>query len=236
MALSETWFLDGYIDFELQKYKLLAYLQEVNQHFDATRLYPQLGDVIFHYRNLSDFRNNKQLLQNQFPKELSQVNMDQLQLVYKRMLEDDEVMIELDLIVNYAINKMKKTIDSGAEIYEIVEKQIYIEAVGVIPLYKNEGYLLLHYPSEKKVHAYNYSISLLQHSDANYTAVKMDYVESYRKNLAISYNSIKTQLIRSIRMLPNPAVYFLESALAVPLHETLLPIAKRALVRHIGIA
>ena len=27
MALSETWFLDGYIDFELQKYKLLAYLR-----------------------------------------------------------------------------------------------------------------------------------------------------------------------------------------------------------------
>jgi hypothetical protein len=30
-TLSETWFADGYIDFELKKYTLLAYLQEINR-------------------------------------------------------------------------------------------------------------------------------------------------------------------------------------------------------------
>ena len=34
-SLSETWFAEGRIDFELKKYTLLAYLQEVNKHFDA---------------------------------------------------------------------------------------------------------------------------------------------------------------------------------------------------------
>jgi hypothetical protein len=29
MILSETWFMEGYIDFELQKYRLLAYLKDV---------------------------------------------------------------------------------------------------------------------------------------------------------------------------------------------------------------
>jgi len=33
-TLSETWFAEGYIDFELKKYTLLAYLQEVNKNFD----------------------------------------------------------------------------------------------------------------------------------------------------------------------------------------------------------
>ena len=33
-SLSETWFADGYIDFELKKYTLLAYLKEVNKYFD----------------------------------------------------------------------------------------------------------------------------------------------------------------------------------------------------------
>lgn len=234
MALSETWFLDGYIDFELQKYKLLAYLQEVNSYFNASKLYPQLGDIIFHYRNLTDFQKNKQLLQNQFPKELSNINIQQLELVYKKMLEDDDVMAELEDIVNYAITKMKKTIDSGTELYETVEHQLHIEPVGIVPLYKNEGYLLLHYKEQSMVRAYNYTISLLQHTDANYTAVKLDYVDSFRKNISISYNHIKTQLIRTIRTLPNPAVYFIESVLPVPLNETLLPIAKRTLVRHIS--
>ena len=30
-TLSETWFADGFIDFELKKYTLLAYLQEERQ-------------------------------------------------------------------------------------------------------------------------------------------------------------------------------------------------------------
>lgn len=234
MALSETWFLDGYIDFELQKYKLLAYLQEVNKYFNANKLYPQLADVIFHYRNLSDFRENKRLLQNQFPKELSKVNMEKLELVYKEMLQDGDIMAELEDIVNYAMTKMKGTISSGTEIYELVEQQLYIEPVGILPLYKNEGYLLLRYKQNSEVKAYNYTISMLQASEANYTAMKMEYIDSFTKNISVTYEQIKRQIINMIQTLPNPAVYFIESTLEVPLKETLLPIAKRALVRHIS--
>ena len=163
MALSETWFLDGYIDFELQKYKLLAYLQEVNKHFHSNRLYPQLSDVIFHYQNLADFKRNKKLLQNQFPKELSNINLEQLELTYKKMLEDDDLMAELEDIVEYAITKMKRTIKSGTELYEIIEHQLCIEPVGILPLYKNEGYLLVHFNKQPEVKVFSYAISMLQH-------------------------------------------------------------------------
>jgi hypothetical protein len=40
--LSDTWFADGYVDFELKKYTLLAYLQEVNKYFNQNKLYPLL--------------------------------------------------------------------------------------------------------------------------------------------------------------------------------------------------
>jgi hypothetical protein len=58
-TLSETWFADGYIDFELKKYTLLAYLQEINRNFQENKLYPQLADVIFHYNNQAAFHENK---------------------------------------------------------------------------------------------------------------------------------------------------------------------------------
>jgi hypothetical protein len=58
-TLSSTWFAEGYIDFELKKYTLLAYLQEIHQHFDQQKLYPQLADVIMHYNNLLALKNNK---------------------------------------------------------------------------------------------------------------------------------------------------------------------------------
>ena len=70
-TLSETWFADGYIDFELKKYTLLAYLQEINRNFQENKLYPQLADVIFHYNNLVAFRENKKFLQEHFPKKLT---------------------------------------------------------------------------------------------------------------------------------------------------------------------
>jgi hypothetical protein len=233
MALSETWFMDGYIDFELQRYKLLAYLQEVGKHFTATKLYPQLSDIIFHYSNLLNFQKNKQVLQSSFPKELNHINMEKLKLVYNEMLQDNEMMAELERIITYAINKMKYTLSTGAEIYERIEQQLCIEPVGIMPLYKNEGYLMLRYAQQNNVSVYYYSISLFEHQDAKYKGIKMEYIDNWTKNISITYEHIKTDIIRTIRTLPNPAVYFIESPLQIPLNETLLPIAKRTLVRYI---
>ena len=101
-TLSETWFADGYIDFELKKYTLLAYLQQVTRYFSASKLYPQLSDVIFHYNNLQALRENKKFLQEQFPKKLTGIQIEKLQLLYEQMIEDDEMMQELEEIINYS--------------------------------------------------------------------------------------------------------------------------------------
>src|ERR1043165_4302501 len=98
MTLSETWFMEGYIDFELQKYRLLAYLKDVRQSFNETKLYPQLSEIVFHYNNLVAFRNNKRFLQDQFPQRLDRLDMQRLELAYERMLADDELMRELEEI------------------------------------------------------------------------------------------------------------------------------------------
>jgi hypothetical protein len=49
-----------------------------------------------------------------------------------------------------------------------------------------------------------------------------------------SYENIKAELIRSRKDFPNPAVYSIETDLSFPIDETLLPIAKRTLVRYIS--
>lgn len=48
MTLSETWFVEGNIDFESKKYTLLAYLQRINAYFDEKKLYPHLSADISH--------------------------------------------------------------------------------------------------------------------------------------------------------------------------------------------
>lgn len=234
MILSETWFMEGYVDFELQKYRLLAYLQEVNKYFNETKLYPQFSDIIFHYNNLTSFRDNKRLMQDNFPKQLGHIHMQNLELVYEQMLEDSEVMKELERITNYALNEMKCTIDNGAEIYELIEKQLSIEPVGIMPLYKNEGYMLLHYQQYSEVRAYAYTITLFEHHTERYKGVRIEYLDRWDKTINNTCENIKRDIIRNVRTLPNPAVFRIESKLHIPLDETLLPIAKRLLVKHIS--
>jgi len=233
MVLSETWFIEGYIDFELQKYRLLAYLQEVKKCFNETKLYPQLSDIVFHYNNLVSFQNNKQFLQDRFPKKLDMLDMQKLEIVYERMLADDEVMQELSRIVQYGVDEMKTTISEGAEIYDFIEKKLEVEPVGIMPLYKNEGYVFLRYSKYPEVRIYSYTVTLFEHQSAKYKGIRMEYIDSRTKSLANTYEQIKLDIIRAYRALPNPAVYKMEFPLSVPFNETLLPVAKRVLVRHL---
>ena len=50
--LSKDWLTEQHIDLELKQYVLLAYLQEVKESYKAAKIYPYLGDLIEHYKNL----------------------------------------------------------------------------------------------------------------------------------------------------------------------------------------
>lgn len=232
--LSETWFADGYIDFEQKKYALLAYLQQITRYFNENKLYPQLGDVIFHYNNLVAFKENKQFLQQQFPKRLTAINMERLQLLYEQMIADDELMQELESIIHYAIYKMNGTIREGTEIYEFVEYNLNITPVGLIPLDTQEGYLFLCDGRYQDTMVYEYRLSIFERHDEKYRGIHTQYIDTYTKNLVDSCENIKINLIKQRKKLPNPAVYRVETNLVFPVNETLLPIAKRCLVKYIA--
>jgi hypothetical protein len=233
-TLSQTWFAEGSIDFELKKYTLLAYLQEVNRHFHENRLYPQLADIIFHYNNLVQFRENKKFLQEQFPKRLTGIQLEKLQLLYEQIIEDDEMMEELENIIHYSAGKMQATIRNGTEIFEFVEDKIQIEPVGLIPLENKEGYFFLSSSNKKETLVYYYRLSIFEKHDEKYRAIKTNLVAEWHRSISNTFEHMKGTLIKEKKDLPNPAVYTISSDLSFPVEETLLPIAKRCLVRFIS--
>ena len=234
-TLSETWFADGSIDFEIKKYTLLAYLQEVNKYFNANKLYPLLADIIFHYNNLVAFRENKKFLQEQFPKKFSGIQLEKLQLLYEQMIEDDDLMQELEDIIHYSTGKIRHTISNGTEIYEFVEDKLNIFPIGLVPLENTEGYFFLSEGSYRETRVYYYRLNIIQKHDEKYRSIKTEFVDQWQKNLSNTYENIKAELIRRRRDFPNPAVYSIETDLSFPIDETLLPIAKRSLVRYISV-
>ncbi|MFT3948268.1 MAG: hypothetical protein QM763_14955 [Agriterribacter sp.] len=232
-TLSQTWFAEGYIDFELKKYTLLAYLQQIHTEFTQNKLYPQLSDVIFHYNNMLHFKYSKELMQEQFPKKFTHIDVDKLQILYKKIVNDDEMMKELEDIIQYAIKNMSATIKDGAEIYEFVEEKLNILPVGIVPLENREGYFFLCDGKHSDTRVYHYRLSIFEKHDEKYRSIKTSFVAEWQRNFVNTYENIKTELIRNKSELPNPAVYSIETDLSYPLEETLLPIAKRSLVKYI---
>ena len=234
-SLSETWFAEGYIDFELKKYTLLAYLQQVNKYFNENKLYPQLADVIFHYNNLVAFRENKKFLQEHFPKKLTGIQLEKLQFLYEQMVEDTELMKELEEIINYSTTTIKRTIKSGTEIYEFIEHKLIISPIGLVPLDTNEGYFFLS-SGKKNTWVYHYRLSFFEKHDEKYRTMKTSYIDVWQRSMVYTYENIKYDLIKTNNNLANPAVYSIETELSFPIEETLLPIAKRRLVKYISVA
>lgn len=65
--------------------------------------------------------------------------------------------------------------------------------------------------------------------------MKTFYIEMMRRSFINTYENIKAELVKNRNHLPNPAVYSIETGLNLPVEETLLPIAKRSLVKFISV-
>lgn len=234
-SLSVNWFIEGSVDFESKKYQLLAYLQHINKHFNKTKLYPDLNDLVFHYNNLLQFKENKAAIQKSFPERLSNADIEAVKLTYEKMVQDDSLMQEIEYIIAYSIKKIDPAIKAGKEIYDFVESRLKIETIGVVPLYPFHGYMLLKNGDEKGTKVYEFRVTIFEAKDEKYRGINTNYITEYQKHFI--YNtpeSIRKDLIHTRREFPNPAVYHVESDITFPLEQTLLPLAKRRLVKYIS--
>lgn len=234
--LGINWFIEGSIDFEHKKYILLDYLREINRHFDKSRLYPNLGDLIFHYNNLLDFKRNKTLMQQAFPQRLTQADIAALKLTYQKIVQDDQTMREIEGIISYAIGKIDPAIQLGREIYDFVESCINIDPVGLVPLMPYHGYFSLRNGHERTNHIYEYQITIFENKEDRYRGINVTHIDTYEQSFINTPETVKLNLIRQRRHLPNPAVYYVQSDISFPLEQTLLPVAKRSLVKFIEAA
>lgn len=234
-VLDSDWLIKGLIDYEYKKYMLLSYLQEVRSSFIKTKLYPGLADLVFHYRNLIFLRENQVMLKDAFPKELTSADLQKLQLNYTRIINDDEVMKEIEEILMFAIPSIKKALDEGKDIYEFVESQCEISSVGLSPLYANEGYMLVSQPPSTETIIYRYQITVFENVDEKYRGINTTLIEKKQKSSFYTYEQLKIDLVKQFKEMPNPATYLVTSKYKFPHQETLLPIAKRMLVKALNI-
>jgi len=232
--LKKDWLTEGLIDFEYKKYILLAYLKKAKESFGRVELYPFMADLVFHYRNLQTLKENKSLIYDSFPKELSLENLQKLEISYKKIIEDDSVMRDIESIIEFALPQFKSSLDEGAFIYDYVESQCELSPVGLTSLYANEGYLFVSQPPQKDTDVYRYQVSIFGNPDEPMRSLNTQFLKTTHRSFTNSYENIKLQLLREFSELPNPSVYLVTSKLKFPYTQTLMPVAKRLLIKHIS--
>ncbi len=234
MKLKENWLTEGLIDFEYKKYVLLAYLKKVKESFHRVELYPFLSDMVYHYRNLQAIHDNKSLIFDAFPKELSTEDLENLELNYRTIMEDDAIMKEIESIIEFALPQLKSHLEEGSVIYEYVESKCEIEPIGLSSLATNEGYLFISQPPESETKIYRYHTTIFGNSADEYRGLNLNYIYKEKRSLSNTYEKIKLNLIKEFHDLPNPATFLILSKLKFPFTPTLMPVAKRLLVKHVS--
>ena len=136
--LDRDWLTKDNTDFEYKKYILLDYLQRVNNQFKENKVYPYLSDCIEEFRSLKDLISQKDKLT---PKELTSIDFKNMELIYTTI--EDDIFAETQKLINYALRKLKGTIEEGRRICDKIEKNITFKSVGVITQKRDEGYLIL---------------------------------------------------------------------------------------------
>jgi hypothetical protein len=233
-SLNKNWITENQIDFEYKKYVLLAYLQHVSDNFTEYRLYPYLSDLVEHYRNLKSLKDNKKNLFNLFPERMKGADLEQFKLIYEKMVLDDALMQEIESILEFSIPQMEVYLREGKKIYDFLEERLKIYPIGVIPLNTESGYLFLREGTSSDTRVYEFQISIFENPVEKYRGIHLSYLKSYEKSLMNTFESIKSDLLRFNKSLPNPATYVIETDLSIPFDETFLPLAKRTLVKRIA--
>lgn len=232
-TLPVNWLTEGLLDFEYKKYRLLAYLQAARKEFAAQRLYPALPDLMLHYRNLLQVKEHKQLAYDQFPQRISRANFKKLELVYKKIVQDDEAMQQIEEIIQYASPLFDETVEEGRERHDFIERHLEISPVGITPLYFDEGYLLLDAFPEKETHVYLYRLTVFENTHEKHRGITLRHLQTEPRGLSQTHQTLKVKLVKERRQLPNPATFAVVAKVPAPLEQALLPIAKRSLVKYV---
>lgn len=232
MQFNINLFISSVDDMEMSQYLLLASLKSHLDQLHRNKLYPSFHELMEFASQLNRLLQEKENIEENLPKKMVGFDFEEKKLKYEkaRITEDDAK--KVFEFIEWALPKIKDAVEEGKAIFDFVDSNITIREVGILPIYREEGYFIVPDHYQKKINIYRYKLSSIVTSDIPFRALKTNLVESRDDcSLVNAPEHIKLDLIRHYSDLPNPAAYNIHTELDLPFDETILPIAKRKLMR-----
>ncbi len=235
-ALNLSNFIKAADDVELSKYRVLAILRGYSESLHRNKLYPALAELISIKNELELLIEQMSLFDSEFILNLNfaefSENFDSDQnLEFK----DKDLDIVADFI-RWALPEIKNSIIEGKAIFDFVDENIELNEIGIMPIYKDEGYFMIPDIKNDLMKTYRFEMSLFSTQENPLRTLKTKLVDliSLKAPESNSPLDLKHSLLEKYPDLPNPATYCFDTTLDFPFVDTILPVAKRKLVRRLA--
>ena len=231
---NENWLTEGLLDAEYKEYVLLAWLQKIHADLKGVKLYPALAAVIRKHRELMLIQEGLDKGREKGPVE--GIDFARMQLLRRRMDGNQALIQYLEELIQRSLPHLTATMNEGKNLYDMIDSRMEFSPIGVQPLHLREGYLLVTHGklSGRKLMAYRYTQSRIERGGDAFLELSLKCVDSRPFSPAETAESVKWSLIRRYSDLPQPATFHVHTDWSVPVEPTLLPLARRRLLKEIA--
>lgn len=235
--LSLEIFFDSELDLEMNQYRILAGIKSAYTDFCQKKIYPSLGNLIKLNRELNQLKEERNNLKQKFPRKIKDFDISNHKVIYEtsKHLELNDKIENIFLLIDWALPQIKEAIDEGTVLFDFVEENMLMKQVGILPIYKEEGYFLITDNIALELQVHRYECSIFTSGDEKYRSLKTEYVKTEKQGIIKRLpETIKQEIIKERSDLPNPATFFLDTELDFPFTETIMPVAKRKMISYIA--
>lgn len=222
-------------DVERTQYQILGGLQHARRDFAAKRIYPHLGRLVALYTSLRTILKQSDAYRTASAGTATGIDWEEGTLQYRWPELEDGELSTVRALIEWALPRIQEAIEEGRSIYEMVEENFDVETVGIMPSYVKEGYVLVPDRKADRLHVLRYTVSIFTNEDEQYRTLKTEHCKSIDQfGVDAHPSSVKLEMVDERKDLPNPATYMFNTDLDFPYEPTLLPVAKRTLMRHLA--
>lgn len=220
-------------DREMNQYRILGGLKELSSELDRKKIYPSLAQLIELKSSLEQIKTKRNSLGEKFPKRIKSINIKKQKITLETpaLFDNQKNVEDIFELIEWALPIIQGTIDEGIVLFDFVEKNITLKQVGILPIYKEEGYFMIADNIAAQLQIHRYECSLFLSGKEKFRALKTEFVKSEKQEvLRKSPELIKQDLLKERQDLPNPATFICDTDLDFPFTETIFPVAKRKLI------
>ncbi|MES2766227.1 MAG: hypothetical protein V4642_10180 [Bacteroidota bacterium] len=224
------------VDFETGQYNVLGGLKFYNNEFSHNRLYPALAELIDLASNLEHLVSGQANFEKRLHGKIKEIDITNKKIVFESAALNTPELESAFRLIEWSLPHIHATIREGAGVYEFVDENLRVEEVGILPMYRNEGYVFVPDNKNLMLHIMRYEMSLYSAGRDQYRTLKTHTAQSVPQGIIVKTpEALKQELMAEFAEMPNPATFVCETDLDFPFKETIWPVAKRKLLAAIGL-